>query len=69
MTTFDQQTAVSSSRIPMLPFGRKTTGHLFIDELSQRDLGSPLDLEPNELVDLVPVSPLQALVAEVDYHG
>lgn len=43
--------------------------HLLVDELAQRDLGSPLDLEADELVDLLPVPLLQALVAEVDYHG
>lgn len=42
---------------------------LLVDELAQRDLGPPFDLEADELVDLLPVPLLQALVAEVDYHG
>lgn len=44
-------------------------GHLLIDELAQRDLRPPLDLEPDEAVDLLPVPLLQALVAEVDDYG
>ena len=43
--------------------------HLLVDEFAQRDLGPPFDLEANEFVDLIPVPLLQALVAEVDYHG
>lgn len=43
--------------------------HLLVDELAQRDLGPPLDLEADELVNQLPVPLLQALVAEVDYNG
>ena len=42
--------------------------HLLVDQLSQGDLRLSLDLEPDHLVDLVPMSGLQALVAEVDHH-
>jgi len=42
---------------------------LLLEELAQRDLRPPLDLEPDEAVDLLPVPLLQALVAEVDYYG
>lgn len=43
--------------------------NLLVDKLAQRNLGSSLDLEADELVDLVPMPSLEALVAEVDYHG
>lgn len=42
---------------------------LLFEELAEGDLRLALDLEANKVVDLVPVSALQALISKVDYHG